>query len=88
MNKRLLIIAGALSLLPWCFWAVYLPSRERSVAENNPVPQLPAPQLDAPLVTSENGAAFSPLHHPYYRLPKLPIQPQLPRTRLPHHPRV
>ena len=61
MNKRLLIIAGALSAFALVFLgSVFAKMQERSVAENNPVPQLPAPQLDAPLVTpSENGALLA-----------------------------
>ena len=58
MNKRLLIIAGALSAFALVFLgSVFAKMQERTVAENNPAPQLPAPQLGAPLVApSENGA--------------------------------
>ena len=58
MNKRLLIIAGALSAFALVFLgSVFAKMQERTVAENNPAPQLPAPQLGAPLVTpAENGA--------------------------------
>ena len=61
MNKRLLIIAGALSAFALVFLgSVFAKMQEGSVAENNSAPPLSAPQSGAPLVApSENGALLA-----------------------------
>ena len=57
MNKRLLIIAGALSAFALVFLgSVFAKMQERSVAENHPTAQLPAQQFGAP---SDGGAQLA-----------------------------
>ena len=57
MNKRLLIIAGALSAFALVFLgSVFAKMQERSVAENRPTAQLPAQQFSAP---SDSGTQLA-----------------------------
>ena len=57
MNKRLLIIAGALSAFALVFLgSVFAKMQERSIAENHPTAQLPAQQFGAP---SDGGAQLA-----------------------------
>ena len=57
MNKRLLIIAGALSAFALVFLgSVFAKMQERAVAENHPTAQLPAQQFGVP---SDSGAQLA-----------------------------
>lgn len=58
MNKRLLIIAGALSAFALVFLgSVFAKMQERTVAENHPTAQLSAQQFGAP---SDSGTQLAP----------------------------
>lgn len=93
MNKRLLIIAGALSAFALVFLgSVFAKMQERSVAENHPTAQLPAQQFGtpsdggAPLASASSALALAQAqaaNTPSLSNPQNPsVTPSTPSTRL------
>ena len=93
MNKRLLIIAGALSAFALVFLgSVFAKMQERTVAENHPTAQLPAQQFGtpsdggAPLASASSALALAQAqaaNTPSLSNPQNPsVTPSTPSTRL------
>ncbi len=93
MNKRLLIIAGALSAFALVFLgSVFAKMQERTVAENHPTAQLSAQQFGAPSDSDTQLApapsAFAPAQAQAANTPSLSnpqnpsVTPPTPSTRL------
>ena len=82
MNKRLLIIAGALSAFALVFLgSVFAKMQERSIAENHPTAQLPAQLASAPSALAPAQAQAA--NTPSLSNPQNPsVTPSTPSTRL------